>query len=121
METFSAHAMFFLYMWRHAGIPYERKRHEQIGEDADDDHEEGAERRRTAEKHVHENPTKDHLINLRIYGQSYLFVGVMETFSAHAMFFLYNDDHEEGAERRRTAEEHVHENGPDLGPTTCWE
>jgi hypothetical protein len=29
------------------------------------------------------------LINLRIYGQSYLFVGVMETFSAHAMFFLY--------------------------------
>jgi sodium/potassium-transporting ATPase subunit alpha len=34
-------------------------------------------------------PRKDHLINLRIYGQSYLFVGVMETFSAHAMFFLY--------------------------------
>ncbi|KAG0157642.1 hypothetical protein PDIDSM_4827 [Penicillium digitatum] len=34
-------------------------------------------------------PTKDHLINLRIYGQSYLFVGVMEAFSAHAMFFLY--------------------------------
>ncbi|KAJ5817555.1 ATPase P-type K/Mg/Cd/Cu/Zn/Na/Ca/Na/H-transporter [Penicillium robsamsonii] len=34
-------------------------------------------------------PTKDHLINLRIYGQSYLFVGVMETFSAHAMFFFY--------------------------------
>jgi hypothetical protein len=32
-----------------------------------------------------------------------------------------DDDHEEGAERRRTAEEHVHENGPDLGPTTCWE
>ncbi|KAJ5729258.1 uncharacterized protein N7483_003766 [Penicillium malachiteum] len=35
------------------------------------------------------NPRKDHLINLRIYGQSYLFVGVMETFSAHAMFFVY--------------------------------
>ena len=34
-------------------------------------------------------PEKDHLINLRIYGQSYLFVGVMEAFSAHAMFFLY--------------------------------
>jgi sodium/potassium-transporting ATPase subunit alpha len=34
-------------------------------------------------------PKKDHLINLRIYGQSYLFVGVMEAFSAHAMFFLY--------------------------------
>ncbi|KAJ5938182.1 hypothetical protein N7454_004524 [Penicillium verhagenii] len=34
-------------------------------------------------------PRKDHLINLRIYGQSYLFVGVMEAFSAHAMFFLY--------------------------------
>lgn len=35
------------------------------------------------------NPKKDHLINMRIYGQSYLFVGVMEAFSAHAMFFLY--------------------------------
>ncbi|KAJ5683015.1 hypothetical protein N7462_006180 [Penicillium macrosclerotiorum] len=34
-------------------------------------------------------PKEDHLINLRIYGQSYLFVGVMEAFSAHAMFFLY--------------------------------
>ncbi|KAJ5902259.1 hypothetical protein N7495_002787 [Penicillium taxi] len=34
-------------------------------------------------------PKHDHLINLRIYGQSYLFVGVMEAFSAHAMFFLY--------------------------------
>jgi sodium/potassium-transporting ATPase subunit alpha len=34
-------------------------------------------------------PTKDHLINLRIYGQSYLFIGVMEAFSAHSMFFLY--------------------------------
>jgi sodium/potassium-transporting ATPase subunit alpha len=35
------------------------------------------------------DPKKDHLINMRIYGQSYLFVGVMEAFSAHAMFFLY--------------------------------
>lgn len=35
------------------------------------------------------NPKKDHLINLKIYGQSYLFVGVMETLCAHAMFFLY--------------------------------
>ncbi|KAJ5743873.1 hypothetical protein N7533_008743 [Penicillium manginii] len=34
-------------------------------------------------------PKEDHLINFRIYGQSYLFVGVMEAFSAHAMFFLY--------------------------------
>lgn len=34
-------------------------------------------------------PKQDHLINLRIYGQAYLFVGVMEAFSAHAMFFLY--------------------------------
>ncbi|KAJ5247284.1 hypothetical protein N7468_002267 [Penicillium chermesinum] len=34
-------------------------------------------------------PKKDHLINFRIYGQAYLFVGVMEAFSAHAMFFLY--------------------------------
>lgn len=35
------------------------------------------------------DPKQDHLINMRIYGQSYLFVGVMEAFSAHAMFFLY--------------------------------
>ncbi|KAJ5242560.1 uncharacterized protein N7469_000887 [Penicillium citrinum] len=34
-------------------------------------------------------PKEDHLINFRIYGQSYLFIGVMEAFSAHAMFFLY--------------------------------
>lgn len=34
-------------------------------------------------------PKEDHLINFRIYGQSYLFVGVMEAFSAHAMFFVY--------------------------------
>ncbi|KAJ5554315.1 hypothetical protein N7513_004274 [Penicillium frequentans] len=34
-------------------------------------------------------PREDHLINMRIYGQSYLFVGVMEAFSAHSMFFLY--------------------------------
>ena len=32
---------------------------------------------------------RDHLINLKIYGQSYLFIGVMETFTAHAMFFFY--------------------------------
>ncbi|KAI9924074.1 hypothetical protein ASPWEDRAFT_38538 [Aspergillus wentii DTO 134E9] len=32
---------------------------------------------------------KDHLINLKIYGQSYLFIGVMEAFCAHSMFFLY--------------------------------
>ncbi|KAF8860209.1 putative Na/K ATPase alpha 1 subunit [Acephala macrosclerotiorum] len=35
------------------------------------------------------NHKKDHLINLKIYAQSYLFIGVMETLSAHAMFFLY--------------------------------
>ncbi|KAE8353888.1 hypothetical protein BDV28DRAFT_147659 [Aspergillus coremiiformis] len=35
------------------------------------------------------NHKKDHLINLKIYGQAYLFIGVMEAFSAHAMFFLY--------------------------------
>ncbi|KAL4893308.1 hypothetical protein BDV59DRAFT_178003 [Aspergillus ambiguus] len=35
------------------------------------------------------NHLKDHLINLKIYGQSYLFVGVMETVCAHSMFFLY--------------------------------
>lgn len=35
------------------------------------------------------NHKKDHLINLKIYGQSYLFIGVMEALCAHAMFFLY--------------------------------
>ena len=35
------------------------------------------------------NPKKDHLINLKIYFQSYLFIGIMETTCAHAMFFLY--------------------------------
>lgn len=35
------------------------------------------------------NHKKDHLINLKIYGQSYLFIGIMETLCAHAMFFLY--------------------------------
>ncbi|EAW11869.1 cation-translocating P-type ATPase [Aspergillus clavatus NRRL 1] len=35
------------------------------------------------------NHKTDHLINLRIYAQSYLFIGVMEAFTAHAMFFLY--------------------------------
>ncbi|KAL2020915.1 hypothetical protein VTK56DRAFT_7802 [Thermocarpiscus australiensis] len=32
---------------------------------------------------------RDHLITLRIYAQAYLFVGFMETVTAHAMFFLY--------------------------------
>ena len=35
------------------------------------------------------NSKKDHLINLKIYAQAYLFIGVMETTCAHAMFFLY--------------------------------
>ncbi|KAI9653318.1 MAG: hypothetical protein M1821_007642 [Bathelium mastoideum] len=35
------------------------------------------------------NHRKDHLINLKVYGQSYLFVGVMETVCAHSMFFFY--------------------------------
>ncbi|PYI03239.1 Na/K ATPase alpha 1 subunit [Aspergillus sclerotiicarbonarius CBS 121057] len=35
------------------------------------------------------NHKTDHLINLKIYGQSYLFVGIMEAFCAHIMFFLY--------------------------------
>lgn len=35
------------------------------------------------------NHKKDHLINLKIYVQSYLFIGVMETICAHAMFFFY--------------------------------
>ncbi|KFY88371.1 hypothetical protein V500_06370 [Pseudogymnoascus sp. VKM F-4518 (FW-2643)] len=36
---------------------------------------------------------KDHLINVKIYVQSYLFVGVMETICAHSMFFLYMYKH----------------------------
>jgi len=35
----------------------------------------------------------DHLINLRIYIQSYLFIGVMETLCAHSMFFYYMYKH----------------------------
>ena len=35
------------------------------------------------------NHKKDHLINLKIYVQSYLFIGVMETICAHSMFFFY--------------------------------
>ncbi|KAF2154540.1 putative Na/K ATPase alpha 1 subunit [Myriangium duriaei CBS 260.36] len=35
------------------------------------------------------NHKKDHLITARIYIQSYLFVGTMETICAHSMFFLY--------------------------------
>ncbi|KAG6805533.1 hypothetical protein H0H93_004609, partial [Arthromyces matolae] len=31
----------------------------------------------------------DHLINLKIYTQAYLFIGVMETITAHSMFFFY--------------------------------
>ncbi|KAG5638701.1 hypothetical protein H0H81_010926 [Sphagnurus paluster] len=32
---------------------------------------------------------RDHLINARIYGQAYFFVGMIEMISSHAMFFLY--------------------------------
>ncbi|PLN75461.1 putative Na/K ATPase alpha 1 subunit [Aspergillus taichungensis] len=35
------------------------------------------------------NTKKDHLINLKIYNQAYLFTGVMETLCAHCMFFFY--------------------------------
>ncbi|KAJ5376360.1 hypothetical protein N7509_013246 [Penicillium cosmopolitanum] len=35
------------------------------------------------------NHKKDHLINLKVYIQSYLFIGVLETICAHAMFFYY--------------------------------
>lgn len=35
------------------------------------------------------NPKQDHLVNKSIYGQSYLFIGMMETITAHSMFFLY--------------------------------
>ena len=36
-----------------------------------------------------QNASKDYLINLKIYAQSYLFIRVMETICAHAMYFLY--------------------------------
>ena len=36
---------------------------------------------------------RDHLINLKIYIQSYLFIGVMETLCAHSMFFFYMYKH----------------------------
>lgn len=39
------------------------------------------------------NHKKDHLINLKIYGQSYLFIGVLETLCAHSMFFFYMYKH----------------------------
>ncbi|KAJ6093578.1 hypothetical protein N7486_008867 [Penicillium sp. IBT 16267x] len=35
------------------------------------------------------NHKKDHLINLKVYIQSYLFMGVLETICAHSMYFLY--------------------------------
>ncbi len=35
------------------------------------------------------NTRRDHLISVKIYAQSYLFVGFMETITAHSMFFLY--------------------------------
>ncbi|KOS20025.1 Sodium/potassium-transporting ATPase subunit alpha-3 [Escovopsis weberi] len=35
------------------------------------------------------NHRRHHLINLKIYGQAYLFMGTLETFCAHSMFFLY--------------------------------
>ncbi|KAG6915622.1 hypothetical protein DXG01_010698 [Tephrocybe rancida] len=35
------------------------------------------------------NHKQDHLINLKIYTQAYFFIGVMETITAHSMFFLY--------------------------------
>ncbi|KAG6827950.1 hypothetical protein H0H92_009858 [Tricholoma furcatifolium] len=35
------------------------------------------------------NHKTDHLITLKIYAQAYFFVGMMETITAHCMFFLY--------------------------------
>ncbi|KAF4806529.1 Potassium-transporting ATPase alpha chain 1 [Colletotrichum siamense] len=35
------------------------------------------------------NAKRDHLINLKIYAQAYLFTGFMETICAHSMFFFY--------------------------------
>lgn len=35
------------------------------------------------------DPKNSHLINTKIYGQSYLFIGTLETITAHSMFFYY--------------------------------
>lgn len=35
------------------------------------------------------NPKKDHLVNAKVYGQSYLFIGMLMTITAHSMFFFY--------------------------------
>lgn len=35
------------------------------------------------------NSKHDHLINTRVYGHSYLFIGMIETICAHAMYFYY--------------------------------
>ncbi|KAK4047193.1 hypothetical protein OIO90_006256 [Microbotryomycetes sp. JL221] len=35
------------------------------------------------------DPKKSHLVNTRLYGHSYIFMGCMETIIAHSMFFLY--------------------------------
>lgn len=39
------------------------------------------------------NHKKDHLVNLKIYVQSYLFIGVIKTVCAHSMFFFYMYKH----------------------------
>ncbi|KAI9500200.1 hypothetical protein BX070DRAFT_196062 [Coemansia spiralis] len=35
------------------------------------------------------NPKKDHLVNLKFFTQAYGFIGVMESLSAHIIFFVY--------------------------------
>lgn len=35
------------------------------------------------------DPQRSHLVNFKIYAQSYLFIGIMETLCAHSMFFYY--------------------------------
>ena len=35
------------------------------------------------------DPKHSHLVNTKIYAQSYLFIGTLETITAHAMFFYY--------------------------------
>ncbi len=35
------------------------------------------------------NTRREHLISMKIYAQAYLFVGTMETVTAHSMYFLY--------------------------------
>jgi hypothetical protein len=66
----------------------------EVGKAADDDHQERAEGQGAAEEDVEDSlpprdPKRSHLVNMKLYGQSYLFIGTMETVTAMSMFFYY--------------------------------